>query len=224
MVNPEQGLMAKEIKNLIEKGLKSKVMEQKTKETKEHFRFLCEFYGEYHNHKETMGFSITALYLGGATLILNQEFTDDRQFILVHSFFALGGILTFLYVYWQFKMRIAGTAIFEACLDLLNSWLTEEIKGEDLKLGTFKNEQDYKEFTPIEKEADEENKTKIRWPNVLGESITRLNSPKKSPCFITMKDEWKFAWWWITLGAIIIWTGTFVSRVLPFFLFHFNII
>ncbi len=81
----------------------------------------------YHNHKETMSWVVTALYVPGIIALgyiaenkLKDEFITCGQYLLVFLIFALLASLVFIFVYRQFKLRSRAADIVDALIELVN--------------------------------------------------------------------------------------------------------
>ena len=86
----------------------------------ERLRFFMDYYGRYHDHKETMAWVATAFYVAGAVYIAQ----GARGFVcasmnwqIVFSvLLALAGLLDFLFVRWQFNRRFEAHIRVRQCL------------------------------------------------------------------------------------------------------------
>ncbi len=82
---------------------------------------------DYHNHKETMSWVATALYVPGIIALgylfntkLNGEVITFWQHVLVFLFFAVLAALVFTFVYRQFRLRSRASDVVDALIELLN--------------------------------------------------------------------------------------------------------
>ena len=101
---------------------------QDKKDVLELFQMYLSLHNAYHDHKELMAYSATALYLGGiSTLLLSgREFWVDRTILYIGVlilFTIFACLLTFFFVRWQFRQRCFAATIMAACVNLTNKWL-----------------------------------------------------------------------------------------------------
>ena len=73
----------------------------------EWLRQEIDYYGRYHDHKETMAWAATAFYIVGILTLSSYlgSITHGDWRILPAIFTALSGFLMFRFIYWQFRRR-----------------------------------------------------------------------------------------------------------------------
>ena len=81
----------------------------------EWLRQEIDYYGRYHDHKETMAWAATAFYIVGILTLASYLGSVAHGYwrILPAIFVALSGFLIFRFIYWQFRKRwIASVKVY----------------------------------------------------------------------------------------------------------------
>lgn len=86
-------------------------------------QFFMDYYGRYHNHKETMAWVATTFYIAGAVYVTHAvrglACSSCNWQIAFSVLLALAGILALRFVCWQFKRRSEGGERVEDCYKIL---------------------------------------------------------------------------------------------------------
>jgi len=84
---------------------------------------LTNYQGTYHNHKEQLGYTAAALYVGGAVVLFfgparwsNYPSWAKAPFL---ALLAMTGVAGLFYVFWQFRLRSIAANRIERFLNLL---------------------------------------------------------------------------------------------------------
>jgi hypothetical protein len=140
----------------------------RTGDPHELLRQYLAIYDSYHNHKEVMAYTVTAFYIGGATVLFvgTPPFWKDYQahdFALLLVFLTVLAGLAFVFVRHQLMLRRSAGYMFKACSRLANKWLATAPGENDLTEG--------------DTELDETLFRGFRWPHAL---VNELNDVRRA--------------------------------------------
>jgi hypothetical protein len=96
-----------------------------------------DYYGRYHNHKETMAWLATGLYLYSIYYLMQDKslpgkYPSDLANFLIAILISIIMAISFVFIIWQFKQKEIASGIILACNNILSKLLIDNNYRPDL--------------------------------------------------------------------------------------------
>jgi hypothetical protein len=84
-----------------------------------------DYYGRYHNHKETMAWLATGLYLYAIYYIMHDKGFISKIHDIIYLLYVII-IISFAFISWQFKQKQIASDIIIACTNIISNLLSDD--------------------------------------------------------------------------------------------------